>query len=859
MNKTVKNYVLPVLVISALCTAVMFSLYHYKVFEGLEVKVLDWRFQQRGERPLKHKEDKDRARVVAIDTDTIEIVGRWPWPRGVLGNLVHGLCDPGALEEDWDSTDGWDDIEEDSEGEDDAAVEESEDEITDDEDVEEMNDDDDEFIEDEDFETLNDEDEDVEIATDEDGEEVEDEEVIDDDEEIDEEEVVSDEDEEDYEVVDDEEFEEFEDYEEEGEDPLEKETASRTNNNVIGVDVLFDRQERPYEEYLLEQMNMLPPAEHDRMATEAFKSCNRVTHISLMKFPDTEGTEWETELTRQVKYKTPEGEEMDYLMPRKSFSDELPNTRMGFANMLVSPHDDRVRKAQVFYKAKDRNGKEKIFYAFAIQNLAAYQGIDEKDIHFDKQGRLVVGKYKIPVNDEGEIWINYTGREPKNKLNTALQFMTHVNDETTENIANKWKDTIMLVGVTDQEIKDIFYTPLGIISGIEVHKAIIDTVLQEEYLFDAPMGKVVAFILLGAIIVSLCTLLKLWAGVLSLFVYGGAFFYYGLTTFIKGGEILPVFPTLVALPLCLAASMLYRNLVVDREKNQVKNIFKSYVAPHVLAELMDDPKDLKLGGKKSKVSVLFSDIRSFTTISEQLDPDVLIQGLNHYLETMTQLVLDNSGMIDKFIGDAVMAIWGAPVPHEEDAKKAVTAAVKMEDALNRINPHIKELTGMTFAIGVGINTGDATLGNIGSAGKLDYTVIGDAVNLASRLEGLTKQYGAFLVISEFTYEEIKDHFECRYLDDVMVKGKDKPVGVYQVLCEKGAMSADMQKLVEHFHKGRELYKARKFEEAVAEFNKGLEISPDDKACKLYTEERCPHYKENPPPEDWDGAFKMTTK
>ncbi len=277
---------------------------------------------------------------------------------------------------------------------------------------------------------------------------------------------------------------------------------------------------------------------------------------------------------------------------------------------------------------------------------------------------------------------------------------------------------------------------------------------------------------------------------------------------------------------------------------------------------MDNPDNLQLGGNRSKVSVLFSDIRGFTTISENLEPDTLIQGLNHYLEKMTNLVLDNSGMIDKFIGDAVMAIWGAPVAHEEDAKKAVASAVKMEIVLNEIRPRVLDLwnnkEGLDIRIGVGINTGIATLGNIGSAGKLDYTVIGDTVNLASRLEGLTKQYGAFTIISETTYEEVKDEFDCCLLDKVMVKGKVLPVGIYQVFCEKGRLPDVTRKMIEQFESGMNYYLDKEWEKAIVSFKKSLAVVDGHKASLLYID-RCGHYAENPPPDDWDGSFAWKTK
>lgn len=789
MNKFMKNYGIPVLLISVISTGLLFGLQKAGVFDGLELKALDLRFEQRGKRKLKNKKEADRVKIVAIDTDAVEEVGRWPWPRGVLANLVYSLCDPQVMSEGTDD-EGWGDIEEEpAEGGAEETAEGAEEDAA-------------------------------------------------------------------------------EDAPPPAVDPLTVETLSRKNGNVLGIDVLSDRRERPYQGYLLQRKTMLDPKYHDNMFINALNYCKKVTHVSLMKFPEDEAEGWDTGLTRKVAYVDNAGDVVNHLMPLEIFTENIPHAQVGFANMQVSVHDERVRKAQLAYYVKDKKtGELQTLYSFAIMNIAAHLGLEKKDIKFKKgrhgTGWLIVGKYTIPVNEDGEIYINYDFR--KARLESAQQFMANTADNDPDDPnswispAAEWKNTIMLIGVTDPEVKDVFFTPQGVISGIEVHKEIIDTILQGEYLKDAAVGVVIALILAGAMFVCAGTLLRLWAGVLAVLLYGGAYSLFAISIFKSAGVIYPVMSVLGALPVCLAASMLYRNLVVDREKNQVKNIFKSYVAPHVLLELMDSPGNLKLGGNKSHISVLFSDIRGFTTLSEELSPDILVQGLNHYLERMTQLVLDNSGMIDKFIGDAVMAIWGAPVAHADDARRAVASAVAMGVALDEINPTIKELTGKTFAIGIGVNTGNATLGNIGSSGKLDYTAIGDTVNLASRLEGLTKQYGALVVISEFTYEEVKDHFECRCLEGVMVKGKDKPVGVYQVFCEKGKLDEKTAKLIEQFNKARDLYLSKKFEEAVAAFNKCLEIDPKDKAAKLYIEDRCPHFIQNPPPGEWDGAFRMTTK
>jgi class 3 adenylate cyclase/CHASE2 domain-containing sensor protein len=665
------------------------------------------------------------------------------------------------------------------------------------------------------------------------------------------------------------------------EEPVRRPESGR----VLGIDILFDRLERPYEKYLFDEGKMVPPEEQDRMAVDALKYCDNVTYVSFMKFPDEEKGEDAAGVgigDEAQKYKEISGKDMIHNVPMKTYM--IPGARSGFSNVIPDlAYDGRIRKAVLFHYTKDSAGNPTYLFSFPIITLAAHLGVPDKDIKVIDNKILKVGEYEIPVvfdeaDQSGKIYINYSGRGYETY--DAIQFM---GARATKEDANKknsteeplveprmkispflndaaWKNSIMLIGVTDTDIKDTFETPIGTLNGIEIHKAVLDTILQGDYLRDASTGVVVLCILVGALLVTFCTLLRLWAGVASIFAFGGGYFFFTLFAFDKHGLVLPIVNVLISLPLNLAAAMLYRNLVVDREKNAVKKIFKSYVAPHVLAELMENPADLKLGGSKNKVSVLFSDIRGFTTISEKLPPDILIKGLNHYLSSMTKIILDNDGMVDKFIGDAVMAVWGAPVARDDDAIKAVNSAILMKDKLAEINPRIKELTNETFSIGVGVNTGVVTLGNIGSEGKLDYTVIGDAVNLASRLESLTKQYGAFLIISEFTHEEVKDLYDCRRLDLVKVKGKagGVPVGIYEPLCKKGNLGEQFKKMLEFYNAGLKLQRELKFEEAIKEFEKAREVMPDDKACKLYID-RCNDYMKEPPPKDWDGSYEWKTK
>jgi adenylate cyclase len=301
----------------------------------------------------------------------------------------------------------------------------------------------------------------------------------------------------------------------------------------------------------------------------------------------------------------------------------------------------------------------------------------------------------------------------------------------------------------------------------------------------------------------------------------------------------------------------YKYFTEERGKKELKQTFQKYVSPAVVDEILADPGNIELGGKKLRLTVFFSDVRGFTTISEKLDPRALSDLLNSYLTPMTELVFQNRGTLDKYMGDAIMAFFGAPIQYPDHAKFACRCALQSLEKLKELQERLKAQGLPIIDIGIGLNTGDMSVGNMGSETVRSYTVMGDAVNLGSRLEGINKEYGTRIIISEFTYAEVKDSFVCREIDWVRVKGKVLPVKIYELMSEK-PLDAEMQTMLEHFQTGYELYHQRQFEKALHEFNTALMHNPEDPVSKLYLE-RCEDFIAEPPPENWDGVFVMKTK
>ena len=293
-------------------------------------------------------------------------------------------------------------------------------------------------------------------------------------------------------------------------------------------------------------------------------------------------------------------------------------------------------------------------------------------------------------------------------------------------------------------------------------------------------------------------------------------------------------------------------------EKRLKSTMSRYLPSEVADQLLKDGGE-SLGGSLQEATVLFSDIRSFTTISERIGPQETVKMLNDYFGVMVDIISDHHGILDKFIGDAIMAVFGAPLPSEQDAENAVCAAINMLRSLDELNERRRRKSEPEISIGIGLNTGEVLSGNIGSTKRMDYTVIGDAVNLAARLEGATKGFGAELLISEFTASQIQNHHPLREVDLLRVKGKTDPVRVYEVITHKLEKTPSLEGQLIHFEEGLSRYRLRDWSGALAQFERANARSAFiDPLSRVYAE-RCHHFMMSPPPDHWDGVWTMKTK
>jgi len=507
-----------------------------------------------------------------------------------------------------------------------------------------------------------------------------------------------------------------------------------------------------------------------------------------------------------------------------------------------------------------------LFPAMDLETLRVYLG--ESPVVTIEPYPLVVreikmGRRRIPVSEDGSMLINYVGDLGKFEHYSFYDVYSDFAEmrKTGFEPEKALKDKIILIGATATAIYDQRTTPLGTFPGIALHANIIDNILYERALYRPTWMwgfDLIAITFLGMFLSFIYPRIKpvFTTGVTILLA--AAYLALNYYVFDQMHVSLTITYPVTAILVVYMGITLYHYTMEEREKRFIRSAFSFYLAPAVIDDLMNDPSKLKLGGENKRVTIFFSDIVGFTSISETLPTEQLVRLLNEYLTEMSDIVLKNRGTVDKYIGDAVMAIFGAPVDYPDHAATACLTSLEMHQRLDELNKKWSAQDYPALRCRIGLNTGEVKVGNMGSLKRMDYTVIGDEVNLASRLEGANKAYGTHFMVSEATYQDAKDVIEARELDLITVAGRLKPVRVYQVLTRKGQLSPQKAELVLTFTRALESYRQTKFMEALGLFQKCLEIEPQDPPAKVYLQ-RCQAYIETPPPLDWDGVWRLTKK
>lgn len=528
---------------------------------------------------------------------------------------------------------------------------------------------------------------------------------------------------------------------------------------------------------------------------------------------------------------------------------------------------DAARRSGFFTMAPDRDGvvrrvplliawNNKEFSSLAVATLMEATKAKGLLLKLDARGTqsLKLAHTIIPLDQKGQMLLNYRGPAKTYKYISAADILK---DRIKPGELN---GKIVFIGTSASGLKDIRTTPFDQnYPGVEAHATIVDNIISKDFISIPDWVPGLEFFLILFAGISITVILiwtkALWVAILLLVLSFGIWqaSTYAFTDYRI--YVSPLYTYLVLFVNFLALTLLkfWRE---EKQKKFIHGAFSHYLAPTVISQIIDDPDSLTLEGQEKEVTILFSDVRSFTSLSEKLTPTQVTNLLHDYLTPMTRIITENSGTLDKFIGDAVMAFWNAPLDVENHQSKAVHSALAQLEQLGKLNKIFADEYGFGIRIGLGVHCGMVRVGNMGSADLFDYTLIGDNVNLASRLEGLTKYYGQDILVSEAIAKSCQGEFVFTEIDSVRVKGKVKPINIYTVHSHERAER--YQEELSAYTQGLEEYKGMNFKLAAEIFNELQDEYPEKGLYSVYCE-RCRHLAANPPDKDWDGVFTHKTK
>lgn len=423
-----------------------------------------------------------------------------------------------------------------------------------------------------------------------------------------------------------------------------------------------------------------------------------------------------------------------------------------------------------------------------------------------------------------------------------------------------FQNKIVLIGATAPNLHDDAIVPISnqAMSGVEINTNLVQSILLRDYIYHQDTLSTIILIFLFGILASIVLYTyKIHIATILISIIGFSYILLSIQIFEMGILMNIIFP-LFSLSSVYFVLLAFYYTTEEKNRKWITTIFGKYVSPIVIENLIKNPNLINLGGEKRDITIFFSDIRGFTTISEKLSPERLVQLLNEYLTEMTSIIIDNEGLVDKYMGDAIMAFWGAPMNQPNHAYIACESSLKMIKKLKELQQTWEQKNIPSLNIGIGLNTGPAIVGNMGSEKRLDYTAMGDNVNLGSRLEGLNKTYGTHIIISEYTYQEVKDTFICRKLDLVKVKGMEKAIHIFELITKKDEVTDSQLKFIQYYETGLMHYLKQQWNKAILSFKKAQQINGNDPATALLLT-RCQKLQKNPPPNTWNGVWKMKSK
>jgi adenylate cyclase len=543
----------------------------------------------------------------------------------------------------------------------------------------------------------------------------------------------------------------------------------------------------------------------------------------------------------------------DIIFPRATMAiNELALNSSVLSNVQLNPDPDGVYR------------RTKLFSIFDDQflpslGLGAYLAANPKVQVQIQPGKLTIGKTAVHIDRQGNVILRYRGPSGTHRAYSAAavlqsEIRSMSGEDPTISDKQAFKDKYVLFGFSAPGLYDLRSAPVGgVYTGVEIQATMLDNFLSGDFICQVPLflTAVLVTVLALACAASVCFFRSAVGSVAvsTVFIVAPAFFVLG--AYAKGFW-LPMVVQEAAVGFSIVTALVVNYATEGRQKRFIKGAFKQYLSPNVIEQLIQYPERLKLGGERRILSMFFSDLEGFTSISEALAPEELTALLNDYLSAMTDIVQEEGGTVDKYEGDAIIAFWNAPLEVPEHATRAVRAALRCQAKLAKLRIGFKKRMGKDMFMRIGINTGPAVVGNLGSHTRFDYTMLGDAVNLAARLEGVNKQFGTYTMISQSTRDLLQDAFAVRELGRVAVVGRKEPVTVYEPMF---AAEYEARKDVSNtFAKGLELFYKGDFPTALKTFSTIQDLDP---AAAAYAN-KCQMMVENQP-QNWRGVWVMTSK
>ena len=531
----------------------------------------------------------------------------------------------------------------------------------------------------------------------------------------------------------------------------------------------------------------------------------------------------------------------------------------GFIN-TIPDIDNIVRSTPLVWAY----GSKRIYSSLALEAVRMDRGVTQIGIEYDANGiaGIRLNDMVIPTDGAGRLIVNYRSSTKAGGCWHSFPWYSAEKVLSGEVGSECLSGKIVLIGTSATGLRDLRATPLSAESaGVEVHATVVDNILAGDMLIRPRWMRTVdlaVILVVGILLTLLIALGRSWLSLLYtvmliLLMIGVSL------TLLRNWHVVfvPTWP-IISILLVYMVLIMIRYWQEERQKRRVRAMFGTMVSQEVLRYLEDHPERLSLSGQKTEATMFFSDVANFTMISENLAPEKLSELLNRYLSPMTTIIMNRKGYVDKYDGDAIMAEWGVPFPIEDHAVQACLAALEQQETLDVLRPLLQRQFGYQLHVRMGINSGRVTAGNMGSERRQQFTVMGDAVNQAARLEPVNKAYGTRIIIGGATYAVTKHAVETRLLDKIIVAGKTKPVQIYELLGRKGTVAPMKMDIAALYEQGLRLHWARQWHAAQECLAQVLKLDPGDYPSERL-KKRIIAYQQNPPPAEWAGEYVHTAK